>query len=112
MLHLFRERGMEITIEAHEGTLSLTPAGVLWFGSAPRLERVALEQMAAHPEADRLVINAAGLGRVDLTGAHVIARVLSEARNGGMAAELHGVPVQAAGLVSRVMRSHEHDACN
>lgn len=103
IVHLFRERSMDIDVRTDADVLHLTPSGVLWFGSAPRLERVALEAMAAHPDAKRLVIDASRLGRVDLTGAHVIVRVVEEARNAGMDSAVEGVPVQAQGLMSRVM---------
>jgi len=108
-IHLFRERILDIDIEAQDGTLELTPIGVLWFGSAPRLERVALEQLAAYPEAVRLVIHAARLGRVDLTGAHVIVRILTQAKSAGLEARVEGIPPQAEALMGRVMLAHAHE---
>jgi SulP family sulfate permease len=105
-VHIFRERVMQIEVGSDGGVLKLAPRGALWFGTAPRLERVALEQMAAHPDTNRLVVDAGGLGRIDLTGAHVIARVVAEARSAGMTAAVEGVPPQAAGLMERVMHFH------
>jgi sulfate permease, SulP family len=53
-----------------EGTaLHLWPSGVLYFGSAPGMERTGNELIAAHRQVTRVVVHLGGLGRVDPTGA-------------------------------------------
>src|SRR3712207_7916394 len=68
---LFRSWELRLELPAHSDgtTLHLRPNGVLWFGSAARLEDAFLAHMGAHPEAERLVVHLDGLGRIDITGA-------------------------------------------
>jgi len=45
------------------------PSGVLYFGSAPAVERTINALLAEHPEVRRLVLHLDSVGRLDLTGA-------------------------------------------
>lgn len=58
---------------------------MLWFGTAQRLDTVLIDPLAAHPRADRLVVDLARLGRIDATGALVLRSVLDQARGAGRA---------------------------
>jgi SulP family sulfate permease len=105
---LWRMLQLEIDISAEGDAIVFTPRGVLWFGTAQRLDDVLVDALAAHPEARRLDIDLSRLGRIDTTGALVIRSVLDHARSVGLAAELSGVPPQSAGLVDRILAASDH----
>lgn len=104
---LWRSLQLDIDVEADGTTLIFTPRGVLWFGTAQRLDTVLIDSLAAHPDADRLVVDLAGLGRIDTTGALVLRSVLDQARVAGLRAEAVGIPPQSQRLTERVLNSEE-----
>jgi SulP family sulfate permease len=91
LLHLVRELQIDVDTEVDGGTLTLRPAGVLYFGSAPGLSRLLLDHVARHPEARRLVIDLHGIGRLDYTGAVTLRALADQAEDAGLAVELIGV---------------------
>ena len=100
---LWRMLQLEIDVEAENGSVVFTPRGVLWFGTAQRLDTMLVEALAAHPDARCVVIDLSRLGRVDTTGALVLRSVLDDARAVGLRADVRGVPPQSAALVGRVL---------
>ncbi|ODU06158.1 MAG: hypothetical protein ABS81_05475 [Pseudonocardia sp. SCN 72-86] len=105
MVFLWRSLQLEVDVNAEGTTLLFAPRGVLWFGTAQRLDTVLIEALAAHPEADRLVVDLTGLGRIDTTGALVLRSVLDQARLAGVVAEAVGIPPQSQRLTERVLNS-------
>lgn len=104
--HLWRELRLSIPSWVEGETLHLQPRGVLYFASAPGLEDAVGRLLAEHPEAERLVVHLDGLGRVDLTGALVLRRLVDDAGSAGLRVELRDVPPQAKKIVERVCASH------
>lgn len=108
-IFLWRMLSLEIDVEvraAGEGeVLVLTPRGVLWFGTAQRLDATLLEALAAHPQTTHLQVDLRGLGRIDTTGALVLATVLEQARAAGLEASLDGIPRQSRELTQRILNS-------
>jgi SulP family sulfate permease len=102
MVHLWQEMAMDVPDAVEGNTLTLRPAGVLWFGTAARLEQEWIDAIGANPEATRLVIDLAGLGRIDYSGASVLAALVSEARKTGLVVDVTGVPPQARKILDRV----------
>lgn len=100
-LHLWREMSMEVPHEFDEGTLTLRPVGVLWFGSAAALENQWLDALSEHPESTRLVLDLGGLGRIDYSGAEVLAALVAEARLANLTVTLVGVPPQSERILLR-----------
>lgn len=100
---LWRSLQMEIDVRADDQRLTFTPRGVLWFGTAQRLDTTLLDSLAAHPRAEHLVVDLARLGRIDMTGALVLRSVLDQARGAGLTTEVTGVPPQSRDLVARVL---------
>jgi SulP family sulfate permease len=100
---LWRLMQLEIDVDFQDETLTFTPRGVLWFGTAQRLDTLLVDALAAHPEAQRLVIDLARLGRIDTTGALMLRSVLDQARLAGLAAAVRGVPPQSQALADRVL---------
>lgn len=100
---LWRSLQLEIDVETQDGTLTFTPRGVLWFGTAQQLNTVLLDALASDPQAVRLVIDLTRLGRIDTTGALVLRSVRDQARDAGLAADVQGVPPQSRHLAERVL---------
>lgn len=101
--HLWRELRLSIPAWKENGALHIAPRGVLYFASAPSVEEAFSNLLSEHPDADRLLIHLEGLGRVDLTGALVLQRVLEDAREAGLDAKVVDVPPQARKIVCRVL---------
>ena len=79
--------------------------GVLWFGAAQRLEDRALAALAAHPDARGLVLHLDRIGRLDVTSASVLRRVIDEARRSGLDGELDGIEPRHRRLIDRVVEA-------
>ncbi len=108
-VHLWREMRVPIAASEDAGTLHLRPAGVLWFGSAARFEDEVERLIEQHTGVRRLVIHLDGLGRVDVTGARSLSRVLDDARRRGVEASIEGIPPVTGGMISRVLAGREPD---
>lgn len=104
--HLWRENRVHAGATMEASTLHLRPRGVLYFGSAHRLERAFLRELSLHREADGLVVHLDGLGRIDVTGAIALGRLLDDATGAGLAVEVRDVPIQARRIVDRVLSHH------
>lgn len=109
VVFLWRSLQLDIDVEAGRDGLTFTPRGVLWFGTAQRLDTALLDALAAHPDAQGLVVDLSRLGRIDTTGALVLRSTLEQARSAGLEATVRGVPPQSRQLTERVLNS-ESDA--
>jgi SulP family sulfate permease len=102
-VHLWRELSVEVAYWAEGKTLHVRPHGVLWFGSAARLEEVFLSCLSGQPGASRVVIHLDSLGRIDMTGALALRQLLQDARRGGLSVEVVDVRPRWRGLVEEVI---------
>lgn len=102
-VHLWREVKVVVPSELEGDTLHLWPTGVLYFGSAPAVERAVNQIIAEHRELRRIVVHVERLGRVDLTGALMLRDVVSEMRGAGVEVDVSGARGHAASLLSRVL---------
>jgi SulP family sulfate permease len=102
-VHLWRELRLELPARADGTTLHLHPRGVLWFGSAARLEDAFLAHIGAQPDAERLVVHLDGLGRIDITGALALRALLEDARRAGLEVEITDVRPRWRPLVENVI---------
>ena len=59
------------------------PQGVIWFASVPQLERLIRNELAAHTDLERVVIDLGAVGRLDYTGAAALSRFVNEVRSAG-----------------------------
>jgi SulP family sulfate permease len=105
-VHLWRELHVQVPSWTDGPTLHLRPRGVLFFASAPPIEETLGDLLAAHPDAQRLVLHCDGLGRIDLTGALALRAVMEEARLAGVTVELANVPGHARRILTRVLPDH------
>jgi SulP family sulfate permease len=107
-IHLWRELRPDVTSRREGDTLHIEPQGVLWFGSAPALDDEILAHLGRQPNVNRVVINCGGLGRIDLTGAYVLAELLEHLTRAGVDVQLADVPEHAA-RVLKATGAHEED---
>ena len=91
-VHLWRELSLEVPSWTDRDAIHMKPRGVLWFGTAARLEEDFLRLIAARKDLQRLVLHLDGLGRMDITGALALREVLDEARLAGLDIEIVDVP--------------------
>jgi sulfate permease, SulP family len=106
-VHLWRELSLELPSWIDEDTLHLRPRGVLWFGTAARLEDTFLGLLGEHPGSRRLFVHLDGLGRIDMTGALALRGLLQEARTAGLDVEIVDVRPRWQGLVQNVISQRE-----
>lgn len=107
LIHLWRELSLEAPCWMDGDTLHIRPRGVLWFGSAARLEDVLLRLIGEHPDAERLAVHLDALGRIDTTGALALRALLQQAREAGLVVEIVDVPPRWRQLVARVIEQEE-----
>ena len=69
---------------------------------APRLEEAITARLGEAEQVSEVVIHLEGLGRIDLTGAMVLKRIVEEVGQSGIPATLKGVPPQARELIDNV----------
>jgi SulP family sulfate permease len=105
-VHLWRELSVSVPSRLEEDTLHVWPTGVLYFGSAPGVERSVTRLIAEHPEIGRIVVHLSRLGRVDLTGALMLKDVLDEASSAGVRVEIRDAPAHVARVLSRVLADY------
>ncbi len=102
LVHLWRELAVHIQTDFADDTLRFTPHGVLFFASAPGLDEAVINEVAAHPTAERLVIDLGQLGRIDYTGALALQDAITDAEEAGLAVSIVGVPPQARRILAKV----------
>lgn len=102
-VHLWREMRVPVPAEVEDDVLHLRPTGVLYFGSAPAVERAINALIMKHPDVGRVVLHLDRVGRLDLTGALMVRDLLEEAEAGGRTLEIQGAREHAAKLLTRVL---------
>lgn len=103
VIHLWREITTHVDADFAGGTLTLMPAGVMFFGSAPGLFDSLIDVLAEHPETERIVLDLSRLGRLDYTGAVALRELMKDARLGGLEVEITQVPPQSQRIVEAVL---------
>jgi SulP family sulfate permease len=103
VIHLWRELRLDVEASRDGDVLQLRPSGVLWFGTAQKLDDRFIALLAENPDAEQLEIHLLGLGRIDLTGALALKKVISDAKRAGLRVEVGPVPAVAADLLGRVL---------
>jgi SulP family sulfate permease len=106
-VHLIRELSVRIEVTTTGETLEVRPTGVLWFATAHDLEARLNRLIGQHRDATRLRLVLDGLGRIDLTGAMALDRLLDDARAAGLDVEVVDAPPQARGLLARHARRRD-----
>jgi SulP family sulfate permease len=101
-VHLWRELRLDVEVWRRGHTLHVRPQGVLYFGSAPRLETRVLAEIAARPQVSRVALELQRLGRIDLTGALVLRAICRDLARADVQVTVSGVQPQWQQLVESV----------
>jgi SulP family sulfate permease len=101
--HMARELRLEPHLTVVGETLELAPSGVLWFASGPALEPAIFEALDGRYDLEKLRIRLGGLGRIDLSGALILERVIDEAKDAGLTVEIVDEPPHAERVLDRVL---------
>jgi anti-anti-sigma regulatory factor len=105
LVHLLREMLVDIDVSLDGDTLIFRPRGVLWFASSKVIEDAFAVAIADHPEARRIDVDLAGVGRLDVTTALVLRRMLADARAAKLEARLIDIPPRARRFLLPVIES-------
>lgn len=104
-IFLWRLLHLDVDVTEREGALTFTPRGVLWFGTAQRLDVVLFDALERYPNTNRVVVDLTRIGRVDTTGALALRSMLDHARNGQRQVEVRGIPPQSRRLTEQILDS-------
>jgi SulP family sulfate permease len=102
-VHVWREMHVAVPACVEEEVLHLRPTGVLYFGSAPAVERTLTTLITEHPDVSTVVLHLDGVGRLDLTGALMLRDILEEAEAAGRTCVIEGAGDHATRLLTRVV---------
>ena len=102
-IHAWREMKVRCDSWREDSTFHLAPRGVLWFGSAPQMQRSFMRELEEGHEVDRIVLHLGGLGRIDLSGAIMLREFQEEMAAGKIEVEIAGVPYHARRILSRTL---------
>lgn len=102
-VHLRRESKIRVETRVEDGTLMITPAGVLYFGSAPSLSQTLVDQLAEHDDEQisRIVVDLSRLGRVDYTGVLALRGFIDDCESAGLDIRIQKPPAHAKGTLHR-----------
>ena len=96
LVHLFRELTITSPYVRVENTLTIAPEGVLWFATIPGVERQIRSHSAEYEELDRIVLDLAGVGRLDYSAAAALKRIVEEMREADIEVEITNIRQGAA----------------
>jgi SulP family sulfate permease len=102
-VHLWRELSPAHSVRQEGQALFMELRGVLWFGSAPILEKALLQSLGDAKDVERVVLDLAGLGRVDVTGALVLRQLRINVERGGLTVEFTNVPSHAHRVLREIL---------
>ena len=102
-IHAWREMKVRCDSWREDSTFHLAPRGVLWFGSAPQMQRAFMHEMERGHDIDRIVLHLGGLGRIDLSGAMMLKEFEEEMAAGKIEVEITDVPYHARRILRRTL---------
>lgn len=102
-VHLWKELSPAHSVRQAGQNLFIELGGVLWFGSAPILEKALLDSFMDAEDVDRVVFDLSGPGRIDVTGALVLKQPRENLRGAGSEVEFVEVPVHAQRVMIEVL---------
>ncbi|MEL7158231.1 MAG: SulP family inorganic anion transporter [Actinomycetota bacterium] len=102
-VHLYRELSVTVEGRIDGRALTVAPKGVLWFASVPQIDRLIRAQIAEHHELDRVIVDLAGVGRIDFSGGAALARIVADLTTSGVAVGIVNVPPGTLGALSQLV---------
>ena len=101
--HLYREMDLSLVAVGDGNRVVVAPRGVLWFGTAHKLEGIVVNAIAAHDDVEALEIDLTGIGRLDYTGAEELRSLCSDIETGGVVVSIVGVPPHAQRIAGKTL---------
>jgi SulP family sulfate permease len=101
--HLYREMDLSLVTSADGARVVVAPRGVLWFGTAHKLEGIVVNAIADHDDVDALEIDLTGVGRLDYTGAEGLRSLCADLEAGGVDVTIVGVPLHARRIAAKTL---------
>jgi len=105
LVHLIREMLIDIDVRMAGDVLVFRPRGVLWFASSKVIEDAFADALADYPQASVVEIDLGGVGRLDVTSALVLRRMLREARSASLEARVVDIPPRARRFLEPILES-------
>jgi SulP family sulfate permease len=102
-VHLWRELSPALSSRRDGEAVLMELKGVLWFGSAPTLERELASTLEEAEGVQRVVLDLGGLGRIDVTGAMVLKQLRENVETAGLTVEFNHVPAHAERVLQEVL---------
>jgi len=102
-VHLWRELKPEHTVRQDGSSLHMELGGVLWFGSAPILEKALLHSLDCAGGVKTVYLDLGGLGRVDVTGALVLRQLRKNLEKAGLLVMFTNVPPHAFRVLREIV---------
>ena len=102
--HLRREQQLIIDSWVYDNAIHIKPKGVLWFGSIANFEVEFRHLLNLNREADRVVVQLEGLGRIDLSAAISLSHLVQDAEKIGLDVSLENVPPMAKAWTERLWK--------
>ena len=90
-VHLYRELNVVADEQVTGSTLTISPRGALWFATVPRIEAICRTKLADDPTIDTIVLDLAGVGRLDYTGAATLQQSITTFEATGIRVEITNV---------------------
>jgi SulP family sulfate permease len=101
--HLYREMDLSLVALGDGTRVVIAPRGVLWFGTAHKLEGIVVNAIAAHDDVETLEIDLTGIGRLDFTGAEELRSLCADIETGGVMVSIVGVPAHARRIAGKTL---------
>lgn len=102
--HLRREQQIVCEINRVDDTVTIAPHGVLWFGSAFDFERRFNDMLEAEEDITNVIVDLEALGRIDMSAAIVVKRLIDQCSSQGIECDLIHVPPMATSWMNRVWK--------
>lgn len=106
-VHLGREMSIDIDTIVNGDRLVFRPRGVMWFVSSSVVEDAFAAALAANPGVRRAEISLRGIGRMDLTGALALRRMLHDARSASLDVRIIDMPPRARRWTRSLIQSSD-----
>ncbi len=100
-VHFRRETLIRVSAHQSGTDLILRPSGVLFYGSAARLDEAFSRHLGEHAETTGVIVDLEGLGRIDYTGALALKEFLDDAAAAGLTVAVRNIPKHAEGTLNR-----------
>lgn len=109
LAHLYRELPLTATAVVDGERLVIAPKGVIWFATVPALDERLRRNVADHPEVTSVDVDLGAVGRLDYSGASLLARWAEESAANGVPVHFVNIPPSCERGVRNHLRTTNRD---